>query len=129
VRTTIIEHITIWEIGKTCGNEFLDWVKKPSPLHTPKHMLRPGPATVMVRRAGPALTWDYMTKGGREFRGFPGNGLCEVFFYFAMPQGRFYPLQVVFFNNLGNSMLTVGYLSTGISTFIVFFTISPEELP
>jgi hypothetical protein len=46
------------------GSEFPDWVKKTSsPLHTPKHMLRPGPAAVMVRSAGPVLTWDYVDLG------------------------------------------------------------------
>jgi hypothetical protein len=43
------------------GNEFLDWVKKiSSPLHTPKHRLRPGPAVVTGRGTSPVLTWDSM---------------------------------------------------------------------
>jgi hypothetical protein len=44
------------------GNKFSDWVKKiPSPLHTPKHKLRPGLAAVTVCSASPTLTWDYVT--------------------------------------------------------------------
>jgi hypothetical protein len=89
------------------GNEFPDWVKKiVSPLHTLKHGLRPGPAVGTVSSVRhPHGTSSLYVRVGEGFRGF--LSLREVFFYFAIPWGRSYPLQVEFFSHRSNRIVVI----------------------